>query len=219
MKTICLIVLIFCNLNAISQEKYHFDYYTIYDYKKDPFDTSAKKEIYYSNSKDSTFILVIFSEKNSTKSVEIIDFKNQKKIIYKDSTFNVGAEDQEIFKKYYSCKYSLDYCREIKTSKYDIVYSNVENKKIFNIKRFKNNSRNKLINESFFETEPTTITKNQHYNFCRLTMPLWCNKFIIKNNELINYSYFIEKNKKVHIRQLEKIDTINFDLETIPTKE
>lgn len=212
MKRVFFILLFFLNLIAFCQESYHFDYFTVYEYKKDSLDNNSNKDIYYSNSKDKNYLLSIIMKKDTIFSATLIDYSNELIFIYKDDFNKNKINDISLFKSYTLNKYSLEYFKKSHNSFYEINYDTIGNKKIICINRFKNSKKKKLINQSFLETTPTKISDNQHYNFGILVSPLWCNKFVLNNKELITYSYFIENNKKLHLRKLLSIEKTDFNL-------
>ena len=126
------------SLKGSSQEtklSYHFDYYTVYEYKKDPLDSNPNKDIYYSNSKDNSYLFTIIMKKDTIFSAILIDYSNQKMLIYKDELHKNNINDVRLFKSYISKEYNLDYCKNVKNSFYDINYKNIDNKKTIIINR------------------------------------------------------------------------------------
>lgn len=99
---------------------------------------------------------------------------------------------------------------------YAIDYQNQSSGSIV-INRFKSKERKKLVNQYFLETIPSEIVTNQHYNFNPLVNSLWCNKFVLKNREIIKNAYYINKGKKENIRKLDDISKIEFTL-TVDSK-
>ena len=151
-------------------------------------------------------------KKDTIFSAILNDYSNELIFIYKDDLNKNNINDLSLFKSYSLKKYSLENCKKSHNSFYEINYDTIGNKKIICINRFKNSKKKKLINQSFFETTPTKISDNQHYNFGILVSSLWCNKFVLNNKELIKYSYFIENNKKSHLRKLLSIEKTDFNL-------
>jgi hypothetical protein len=212
MKKIVLIVLLFSKLYVFSQAKYSFDYFTVYEYKKDSLDKNLDKDIYYSNSKDNNYLLSILMKKDTVFSATLIDYSKELMFIYKDGTYKNNINDIKLFKQCDVKKYNLEYCKNSKKSFYEINYDTIAANKIININRYKNSKKKKIINQSFYQTIPTKISDSQHYNFGILFGPLWCNKFTLNNKELIINSYFIEEGKKIHFRKLLSIEKTDFIL-------
>ncbi|WP_281633698.1 hypothetical protein [Flavobacterium luteolum] len=200
--------------NVFSQE-YHFDYFTLYKFDKDSLiGNNSQFEYNYSNSKDSTYILKITKIKDTISSAVLVDLARGKNFIYKDESHKNKINDISLLSSSISFTYNTDYCKLKKNGYfYEVLYSLKDNVKNINIKQFKNNRKRELINESFYETAPSEISKNQHFNFRILATPLWCQKFRLKNNEVITSSYFIEKGKKMYFRKLLKIEEIDFSLD------
>lgn len=216
-KHYCFILFIFqlISLNLFAQRTYTFDYYTIYNYKRSLKDSlAAKKEITYSNSKDSSYNLLLVIKSDTIYSAEIRDYLNEKVFIYKDRLHQNNLNDISLFKNVRSYPYNLSRCKQSKRSSFYIVkHYEEKGEKVINIKRLRNKKRKRLINESFYKTFSSPISKNQHYNFPVLASPLWCRKLELKNDEIIRYSYFVEKGDKIlHIRELTKIENVNFVL-------
>jgi hypothetical protein len=211
MKKLCfLLVLLFTQI-IHSQEKYHFDYYTSYDYQEKENYKVSYSEITFSNSGDTEYYLSAKIKHDSVFDIRLIDhrkgilfyFKNfLSKEKYTDSLFQVSK----------SQKVNYDYCLKEKTSFYEVNYNSNLGENTINIKQFRNSKKSRLINESFFETKFNEISKNQHYNFPILISPLWCNKFELVNDKIITKSYFIQNNKKLHIRNLKEIQKTDFTL-------
>ena len=111
----------------------------------------------------------------------------------------------------------MERCKKEKKNSYEVNYQTFEGNKVFSIKRFKNKRRKKLISESFYATYPSDITKNQHYNFPVLAVPLWCEKFKLNNEEIISHSYFMEEGIKKHVRDLKEIKAIDITLNITTT--
>lgn len=212
MKKIILIILLFSKLFVFSQEKYSFDYYTVYEYKKDSLDNNLDKDIYYSNSKDNSYLLSILMKKDTVFSATLFDYSKELMFIYKDGSYKNSINDIKLFKQCDARKYNLEYCKNSKNSFYEIKYDSIADIKTISINRYKNGKKKSVINQSFYQTIPTKISDNQHYNFGILFGPLWCNKFTLNNKGLIYNSYFIEKSKKIHFRKLLSIEKTDFIL-------
>jgi hypothetical protein len=211
MKQVCLFLILFFNQNNYSQEKYHFDYYTSYDYQKKEGDKASYSEITFSNSADTEYYLSAKRKNDSFFNITLVDHK--KGIIYHFKNFTSKEINYDnLFKFSESQKVNYEYCLDSKTSFYDVNYIKKDDNNSINIKRYKNSRKSKLISESFFETKFNEISKNQHYNFLILISPLWCNKFNLINDELITKSYFIENKKIVHIRNLKEVQKTDFTL-------
>jgi hypothetical protein len=210
MKRLSLLFLLFLTNNAFSQEKYNFDYYTLYEYKADLNDTKNNKELNFSSSNDNSYLLTILLKKDTIFSAVLIDYKNSKINIYKDSKHNNNINDVKLLSNAASYSYSLEKCLNSKKYSYDINYTDTIDKKIISIKKI--NKRKKTVSKSFFETEPSNITKSQQYNFPVLATPLWCQKFSLINENLIKKSYFVENNKTIHIRSLKEIQKTDLTL-------
>lgn len=213
------IIALFISFNVFAQKEYQFDYFTTYDYKKNLSDSIITyKDITYSNSKDNSYRLDITIKSDTVYRARLLDYKAEKLYIFKDGRHKNNLNDINLFKSMSSYEYDLNYCKQKKRNQYEIKYYLENGKKIFNIKRFKNKRKKLLINESFYQTIPSGITKNQHYNFPVLSTPLWCEKFTIDNDEVISHSYFIEKgNEIMHIRKLSKIEKTDYTI-IIPRK-
>ena len=212
MRKIFFILLFFLSKIIFSQENYQFDYNTVYEYKKDSLDFNPNIDIYYSNSKDNSYLLSIIKKNDTVFSAYLIDYIKQKIFTFKDDKIQNKNNDINLFSSYTVGSYNLENCRKSKKRYYEIKYDTIAVEKIIIINQYKNSRKKKLISQSFFKTKHTEITNNQHYNFRILVKPLWCEKFILKNNDLINYSYFIENDKKVHIRSLLEINKIDLNI-------
>jgi hypothetical protein len=210
MKRLFLLLLLFLTNNVFSQEKYTFDYYTVYEYKADLNDNKNEKEINFSNSNDNGYLLTILLKKDTIFSAVLTDYKNSKINIYKDSKHNNTINDVKLFNNVISHSYSLENCLKSKKYSYQVNYTDTIDKKIISIKKI--NKRKKTVIKSFFEMEPSQIAKNQQYNFPVLATPLWCQKFNLVNEDLIKKSYFVENNKTIHIRTLKEIQKIDLTL-------
>jgi hypothetical protein len=223
MKKIVFFIFFILCFNSYSQKmeelNYSFDYFTIYSFKENLSDTlNNTKEIYFSNSKDSSYILFVTTSKDTISRAILTDYKNKRKLFYKDHIYPNKINDIKLFNSATYVKYDLDHCIKAKNSVYTIEYSSIDNKNLIKITRFKNKRRKKIINESFFETTPSEITKNQHYNLGILATSLWCEKFILKNNEIITNSYFIEKGEKKYFRKLLQIEKTDFTINSTINK-
>jgi hypothetical protein len=210
MKKLFLLLLLFLTNNVFSQEKYTFDYYTLYEYKADLSDTKNNKELNFSNSNDNGYLLTILLKKDTIFSAVLTDYKNSKINIYKDSKHNNTINDVKLFNNINSFPYSLENCLKSKKYSYKVNYTDTIDKKIISIEKI--SKRKRTVSKSFFEMEPTTITKNQEYNFPILATPLWCQKFNLVNEDLIKKSYFVENNKTIHIRTLKEIQKTDLTL-------
>jgi hypothetical protein len=213
MKKYNTILFFFYCLISFSQEVYNFDYYTEYEFKASMSDSlNTIREITYSNSNNNNYLLKLILKKDTVFSANLIDYSKQKMITYKDAFFINNINDVNLFKKSILSDYSLEECKNSKKNYYEINYYIQNGKNWFHIIRFKNNKKKKIINESFYETTPSEITKNQQYNFGILATPLWCEKFTLKNNQIITNSYFIEKGEKMYFRNLIKIKKTDFTI-------
>lgn len=197
--------------------KYNFNYFTVYDYKKSKKDTLiSTKELNYSNSKDSSYVLQVRLENNIATNIVLVDFKNLKAYEFEENQNVTAYNDISFLKIKTNYEYSLKSCLKKSKTFYAIDYKNQSSGSIV-INLFKNQDRKKVFNECFLETMPSEIATNQHYNFSPLINPLWCEKFFLKNTEIIKSSYFIAKRKKEHIRKLEEISKIEFTVKVDST--
>jgi hypothetical protein len=211
MKHVCLFLILFIIQNSYSQEKYHFDYFTSYDYHEKEGEKASYSEITFSNSADTDYYLSYKMKRDSIFNITLVDHK--KGIIFRFKNFlSKEINNDSLFKFSESQKVNYEYCLDSKTSFYDVNYITENGNNSINIKQYKNSRKSKLIRESFFETKFNEISKNQHYNFPILTSPLWCNKFRLINDELITKSYFVENKKIRHIRNLKEIQKTDFTL-------
>lgn len=210
--SIFLLLLMFYQIGN-SQKKYHFDYLTNYDYKENATDSViTQKEVTYSNSNNNSYNLKLIIKNDTIYSARIHDYLNQMIYVFKSEDYRNNLNNVSLFNAPKFYKVNLEYCKKAKQNPYEVNYQSVENKKVISIKRFKNKRRKKLISESFYYTYPSGISKIQHYNFPTLAKPLWCEKFKLKNEEIIFHSYFMEKGKKKHIRDLKEIKAIDITL-------
>lgn len=202
-----------------SQKKYHFDYLTNYDYKEYATDSVVtQNEVTYSNSKDNSYKLKLVVKKDTIYSARIHDYSNQMIYVFKSEDYRNDLNDESLFKntpKFYN--YDMERCKKEKKNSYEVNYQTFEGKKVFSIKRFKNKRRKKLISESFYYTYPSDISKIQHYNFPPLGKTLWCEKFLLNNEEIISHSYFMEEDIKKHVRDLKEIKAIDITLNITTT--
>lgn len=207
MKTFLSIVVLFICQNLFCQE-YHFDYYTVYEFKKNEKEKAINtKEIYYSNSKDTSYVFFVKINNGKMTDCFITDYKNQKTLFFTKSDSSMS--DMTSFNFVTILDIDLKECRSIKNFEYQINYGSTKGSKTITIGRFKDK---KLIEESFYITKPSTITQQQQYNFGILATPIWCEKFDLKNEEVIYNSYFMNKGRKKNIRNLLEINAISFDL-------
>ena len=213
MKSILIAFFSFIMMQSFAQaipEKYNFDYFTVYDYKKSEKETLVStKELNYSNSKDSSYVLQVRLENNIATKIVLVDFKNLKTYEFEENKNVTDYSDVGFLKVKTNYDYSLKSCLKKTKTVYAVDYKNQSSGSIV-INLFKNHDRKKVVNECFLETMPSEIATNQHYNFSPLINPLWCNKFVLKNKEVIKSSYFVSKGKKEHIRKLEEISKIEF---------
>ena len=220
MKSFLITFFSFMVLHSFAQTvptKYGFDYFTVYDYKKSEKDTLVStKELNYSNSKDSTYVIQVYLENNIAKKIFLVDFKNLKMYEFEVNKNITDYSDVSFLKIKNNYKYSLDNCLEKSKYFYEVDYKNQAAGSIV-INSFKNQDRKKLVDTFFLETVPSAIANNQQYNFSPLINSLWCNKFKLKNKGIIKSAYFIKKGKKEHIRKLEDIYKIEFTL-TVDSK-
>lgn len=211
MKLFSFLLIVFFSQIIFSQEKYHFDYSTSYDYQKKENSTVSYNEITFSNSNDSEYYLYARMKNDLIYNIILIDHK--KGIIFRFKDFlSKEINNENLFKLSEQQKVNYDYCLEQKGSFYEVNYIKETGRNSINIKRYRNNKKSKLISESFFDTKFNKIAKNQQYNFPILTRPLWCNKFKLINDELIIKSYFIENKKILHVRNLKDIQKTDFTL-------
>lgn len=207
----CLFIGFVFGPKVFSQEKYHFDYYTIYDYKNHELDSSKKIEMNFSNSTDSDYHLYVKFTNDSVTSSVLIDYKNRLYFTFPNFSLS-DIKSGVMLNQSSSKKINYDDCINTKNNFYDISYALKNGIKTIGIKRFKNSKKKTLILELVLETEPTNITKLQHFNIAFLATPIWCQKFILNNEDVITKSYFFEKGKKKHIRDLTEIKKIDFTL-------
>ena len=199
---------------VISQTKidnYFFDYVTVYDtYINNP--EEKFKEVTVANSNDSTFVLTFEVRGNNISETKLVDFKNLSWLSFKEVK---NALDWENFKFLILEKkliYNLDYCLEKKHVFYNIEYSKKPSFNEIHITGFRNKKKTNLKIDFYINTIPTDIVKNQHCSFIPLIAPIRCQKFQLKNSELISESYIIKNNKKTYVRLLNKINSINYTL-------
>lgn len=214
MKKQFVLLFIIFQIQIVFSQNYHFDYYTLYKFDNDSLSSkNTQHEYNYSNSKDSTYLLKITKIKDTISYAVLFDYAQEKKFVYKDEFTGNKLNDINLLANSRARIYSLDYCKSQKDGHfYEVSYFLKNDVKNISIKQFENRKKKKLINESFFETIPSEISENQHYNFRILASPLWCQKFLLKNNEVITNSYFIEKGKKMYFRKLLEIEKVNFNL-------
>jgi hypothetical protein len=222
MKNSFLVFLCLITFNSFSQEKvlsYHFDYYTIYEYDKSDKDTlNSFKEINYSNSKDTSYILRIRVDKDTNAKFSITDIAHLKVHVFEDKKNVDSYSDLGLFQSALTYDYSLENCIINSKGFYQINYDNQTNG-VISIISFKNAKRKKVLNECFLETKPSEITLNQHYNFSPLVAPLWCNKFVLANQEIITNSYYMRNGKKEHIRKLLEISKTDLTIKIDSTNK
>ena len=213
MKKYFLFFLVVFVQNIFSQEKYYFDYYTVYEYRTSENDTITKEEITFSNSINPNYHLHINVLNDKTTEAVIND--NQNHLTYKLNKFSLtDLNNVKTFSLSDPQKLSMDNCINSKNSFYEVTYNNGKDLNSINIKRFKNKKKTKLINESVFETTPNEITKLQHYNLPFLAISLWCQKFNLNNEALITKCYFIKNGKIINIRTLKEIKKTDFTINT-----
>lgn len=198
----------------MGQEKhvYKFNYYTIYEYKKDSLDINPLYELTYSNKTDNSYHLMMTFDKNKVLSAIIIDFSNRKRYTYNISDFdveNVKNDIASIFKKATSVSVDLTLCREKK--KISNVYTLEYVGDSLVIKRFKNLKQKKIINECHMQVGESELCENNFWNLQFLMIPLACNKFSIDRiNGIVLNSFYIVDEKKSFLRKLVEIN--NSDL-------
>lgn len=201
------------SLNSFSQEKklsYYFDYYTVYEYKKeDKKNSETAKNIYFSNSKDSTFILSVTIKDNIVTNAAILDYKNLKITIFKDERILNNYNDVRLFNNASTTDYNLDICRSKTNYFYEI---NDREGFSHSIKKYKNSKKKKIVDEFIYETKVSDINTNHNYNFGQFVNPLWCWKITLTNKDLITNSYFLIKGKKKHLRKLEEFTKTDFTI-------
>ena len=217
MKNLIALFLFLFTVVAFSQSKkieYHFDYYTVYEFKNDENDTSKSvKEIYFSNSKDSTMLLFVVLENEAVKRAFLTDYTNNKVAIFKDKLNVTNYTDVRIFNQVATSDISLDYC--IKNTKYNYHYEvnyNDSKNNSFSITKYKNSKKKKIVDVFVAETSISKISLFKKYNYGGLFGPLWCKKFTLMNNDIINNSYFLIKGKKKYLRKLLEINTTDFTI-------
>lgn len=218
MKSFIIFFLLIFSSNSFSQEKkpsYHFDYYTVYDYKESEKKNSKTSNILaFSNSKDSTYILTLILKKEEVVYATLFDHANSISYIYKLPGFLKNYNDVRLF----NSASTVSINNEPYINNHKFLYKVEYNKNSFSIKTYKNNKKQKFVTETFFVTKPSSIVQNQNYNQIMLFAPLWCNKFTLKNKEVIDNSYFIVKGKKKHIRKLLEITKTDFTINIDSTK-
>lgn len=218
MKWTCLFILLFINQNFYSQEKYFFDYYSVYKYHKNENDSKSINQITFSNSKNTEYYLTATINGNAISNVSLVDHKNKK--MYRFNDCNVDEINKEsIFKDSKSNDMSFNSCENKSKIIYKIEDANASEKHLFSIKQFKNTSKLPFLREVFFETKSSDTFKNQHYNVPGLIIPLWCGKFQLNNKEVITKYYFLENNKIINIRELVEIKNNEFSITIQNTTE
>ena len=218
MNQILILFFLFSNLVVFSQEKYYFDYYSVYKYQKNETDTKSRNEITFSNSKNTEYYLTATINGNAISKVRLVDHKNKKSYSFHD--FNLdGINKDSIFKESKSYDVSFSSCENKSKILYKIEDANASEKHQFSIREFKNNAKSPLIREVFFETKSSNQFNNQHYNVPGLITPMWCGKFQLNNNEVITKYYFLENNKIKNTRELVEIINIEFSITIQNTTE
>ena len=215
--TLCFFIGITFIQNVFSQEKYYFDYYTIYDFKTDESDNAKKTELNFSNSTNSDYHLKIKLLNKTVSSVVLSDVKNQLTFTFPNFSL-ANLKSGTLLELSSFNKANYDQCKNNKNNYYDIGYATDNDIKTINVKIFKDAKKTILINECFMESKPTNITKLQHIKIAYLTMPLWCKKFSVNNEGVITKSYFLEKGNKKNIRNLIEINKMDFTLSISKTK-
>lgn len=197
-------ILTFCQ-KTFSQEKYNFDYYTIYEYKLNKKDSISDKIFTFSNSINSDYHLEIVIKKNNNVSyVSLFDFKNRLHYVFPNFTIDDINKGDFLKNSTYS-KLNFDPFINNHYRYYDIAYHQNNDVQIIDIKQYKNTRKKKLVNECILETKTTEVTKLQHFNFYLLRIPLWCQKFILNNTGVITKASFIENDKKTYTINLIEI--------------
>lgn len=221
MKKFIVFFLIVFSLNSFSQEKklsYHFDYYSVYEFNKEGKDNlKSIKELYFSNSKDSTFILEVSLENEVVKRAALLDFSNLKITIFKDERNLNNYNDVRLFNQASTTDYNLDNCRNTSNYFYEINYDS-PSVGFISIVKYKNSKKKNIVDEFVVQTKPSEIAKNQHYNFGPFANPLWCWKFALKNKDIIIDSYVLTKGKKKYFRKLLEITKTDFTINIDSTK-
>jgi hypothetical protein len=179
LKAFLSIVVLFICQNLFCQE-YHFDYYTVYEFKKNEKEKAINtKEIYYSNSKDTSYVFFVKINNGRMTDCYITDYKNLKTLFFTKSDSSMS--DMTNFNFVKILELDLKECRSIKNFDYQINYGSTKGSKTITIGRFKDK---RLIEESFYITKPSPITQQQQYNFGILATPIWCEKFDLKTKKL-----------------------------------
>ena len=194
----------------IKAQVYTFDYYTLYEYTKSENSKEKSFELTYSNSKKSDYHLIVLINSGKVTSNNLVDYSRKISYLFQpvDSIANIPKT---------ALRYEKSLPFNIKTQKSN-VYDILQMSDTIKITRYRNAKKKNIINECIITTIPTEITKNSRYNFFPFRNPLLIERIEYDNPDLVQYSYFIENEKKVHFRKLLEIMQTNFKI-TIPNQD
>lgn len=210
MRTIIFFLFFLCAPINTKAQVYTFDYYTLYEYTKSENSKEKSFELTYSNSKNFDYHLIVLVNSGKVNSNHLIDYSRKISYLFEpvDSIANIPKT---------ALRYEKSLPFNIKTQKNN-VYDILQKSDTIKITRYRNTKKKKIINECIVTTIPTEITKNSRYNFFPFRNPLLIERFEYDNPDLVQYSYFIENEKKVHFRKLLEIMQTNFKI-TIPNQD
>lgn len=197
-------------INAIAQDVYAFDYYTVYEYSKKKNSKSKSRELTYSDSKNPNVHFIVLEDDGKVFFNYLVDNSKKLSYVFAPLPSLMNNEKKEL-------KFEKTVPFNIRSDKKN-VYDIVRKADTTRIIRYKDQRKKKIVNECVVATVPTEITPFQRYNFFPFRNPLFLGRFAYDNPELITFCYFVENGKKVHFRNLKEIKQTNFTV-TVPKQE
>lgn len=215
-KLLAIILLIF-GIDALSQQSFVFDYYTVYEYKENEEAKDNCLEYTFSNSQNNTLKLLFGVRDNKfTGDVKLYDYKEKYEYTFElDGQPFEGINSLNSLLKTYQKRNKIFYTKNF--AFYSTAYEIEQLEDSFVIKSFvkKRFKKNPEVSEMVFYTKPSQEIKNQIYN-TYLSYVLNAKHLEFNTDQLITYYYVLDQTtkEKKNIRILKDLQKTDLNIDT-----
>lgn len=204
-------------IDALSQQSFVFDYYTVYEYKENEEAKDNCLEYTFSNSQNNTLKLLFGVRDNKfTGDVKLYDYKEKYEYTFElDGQPFEGINSLNSLLKTYQKRNKIFYTKNF--AFYSTAYEIEQLEDSFVIKSFvkKRFKKNPEVSEMVFYTKPSQEIKNQIYN-TYLSYVLNAKHLEFNTDQLITYYYVLDQTtkEKKNIRILKDLQKTDLNIDT-----
>jgi hypothetical protein len=217
MRNRLIVLLLILGIDALAQKSFEFDYYTVYEYKKNEEAKDNCLEYTFSNSQNNTLKLLFGVRDNKfIGDVKLYDYKDKYEYTFElDGQPFEGINSLNSLLKTYQKRNKIFYTKNF--AFYSTAYEIEQLKDSFVIKSFvkKRFKKNPEVSEMVFYTKPSQEIKNQIYN-TNLSYVLNAKHLEFNTDQLITYYYVLDQTtkEKKNIRILKDLQKADLNIDT-----